>query len=456
MKRKRIGIFLLILVVAVALCGCKSSDYNKAASLFKAGDYDAAAEAFSALGDYKDSVAQVDIVLEAKAEAERAAAYEDAQALMASGDYGAAVAAFAALGEYQDSAARLAEATEAAFTRAEALLDDGDTAAAEALFAAMGPGIDSDRALFLRQSSALKNAAPGQTVQYGAYEQDNDTGNGPEEIDWIVLAVEDGRAMLVSSRALDVRPYHDLQSQINWEGSTLRAWLNGDFLNTAFSAYHQGRIADTQVLDYKTVGTDEDRSTEDKVFLLHPLEVAALLGSDGKAACEVTAYCAAAAGDADASVWQLRAGAAPSAYASIAGHENAFSNRPVDVPAGIRPAVWVALTDDAGSAAPGSAPSQMTVPGAGVPGPDDILGSGEAVAYPNDDAWLERVWLKCVNVPNRAYLRLAPVSGADFDGYVYDGEVVTTFARQDNYTLALTKDGRFGWITSSLLKNDHP
>lgn len=51
----------------------------------------------------------------------------------------------------------------------------------------------------------------GQLVRFGSYEQDNDTSNGKEPIEWIVLSVdeEQGRALLLSRYVLDRIPLYD-------------------------------------------------------------------------------------------------------------------------------------------------------------------------------------------------------------------------------------------------------
>lgn len=37
---------------------------------------------------------------------------------------------------------------------------------------------------------------PGAIIEYGMYEQDNDTGNGTEPIEWVVLAKEGSSALI--------------------------------------------------------------------------------------------------------------------------------------------------------------------------------------------------------------------------------------------------------------------
>ena len=50
-------------------------------------------------------------------------------------------------------------------------------------------------------------------------------------IDWRVLAVENNKALLISEKAVEKRPYNIKQKDVTWESCTLRKYLNGDFLN---------------------------------------------------------------------------------------------------------------------------------------------------------------------------------------------------------------------------------
>lgn len=47
----------------------------------------------------------------------------------------------------------------------------------------------------------------GSSIYFGQYEQDNNSGNGPEPIEWIVLDIQDDRALLISKYGLDIQPY---------------------------------------------------------------------------------------------------------------------------------------------------------------------------------------------------------------------------------------------------------
>ena len=95
----------------------------------------------------------------------------------------------------------------------------------------------------------LEEVAVGDVIEFGRYEQDGDKTNGEEAIEWRVLAVEDGKALIISEYALDAKPYNTEFVAITWEGCTLRNWLNDDFYKAAFSEKEQEWITLTQVIN---------------------------------------------------------------------------------------------------------------------------------------------------------------------------------------------------------------
>lgn len=100
-----------------------------------------------------------------------------------------------------------------------------------------------------------------------------------EPIKWRVLSVnEDGTdAFLMADQCLDSRPYHTEQSDtVTWETCSLREWLNGTFLQTAFSETEQGAIVKTEIDNSRSpyykegteVAEDNGISTQDTIYLL--------------------------------------------------------------------------------------------------------------------------------------------------------------------------------------------
>ena len=113
----------------------------------------------------------------------------------------------------------------------------------------------------------------GGIVTFGRYEQDGNKENGPEEIEWVVLDVQDGKALLLSKYGLEAKPYNTEYTDVTWETCTLRAWLNSDFLNQAYSAEEQSAILTTTVDNSSSQGYNDlisidGNNTQDKIFLL--------------------------------------------------------------------------------------------------------------------------------------------------------------------------------------------
>ncbi|MEI6579980.1 MAG: DUF6273 domain-containing protein, partial [Eubacteriales bacterium] len=94
--------------------------------------------------------------------------------------------------------------------------------------------------------------------------------NGKENITWLVLAVEDGKALLISEKVLEAKPYNDKKIDMTWETCTLRKWLNDDFLKDAFKIKERDLIIESTLLnkDNPKYGTPGGKDTKDKVFIL--------------------------------------------------------------------------------------------------------------------------------------------------------------------------------------------
>ncbi len=128
---------------------------------------------------------------------------------------------------------------------------------------------------FGEQANAGKDAGmiPGAVITFGRYEQDNDLENGPEAIEWIVLDVEDSKALLLSKYGLEVKQYNARYVATTWETCTIRKWLNGDFLQTAFTEEEQQAILITEVGNSPAQGhsryqANSGNNTQDQIFLL--------------------------------------------------------------------------------------------------------------------------------------------------------------------------------------------
>ena len=135
----------------------------------------------------------------------------------------------------------------------------------------------------------VKKASPviGDIVVFGHYDQDNDAANGKEDIDWLVLHKTGDALTLISRYALDCKPYNDVFVEVTWETCTLRKWLNGDFLNEAFTASEQAHLkrVDVPAEDNPYTGAEAGNNTRNMVYLLSIDDVNNLLASDDKRVC---------------------------------------------------------------------------------------------------------------------------------------------------------------------------
>ena len=136
--------------------------------------------------------------------------------------------------------------------------------------------------LFLSSCAVAEEAytipvpAVGDIVVIGSYEQDNVLDNGKEPLEWIVLEVneEEGKAWLMTKYCIDQAIFWHERVSRYWGNSTLREWMNGDFITETFTEAEQSVILTTVVKNEDRNGRSAARKdTEDKIYLLSKDEV---------------------------------------------------------------------------------------------------------------------------------------------------------------------------------------
>lgn len=172
--------------------------------------------------------------------------------------------------------------------------------------------------LFLARSSAENNLLEristtdvGYRVSFGEY---NDHSK------WIVLAVEEDRTLLLSENCIKNMPLDESDENASWDDSSLYAWLNGAYYDTAFSDAEKSIIS------------------EEGVFLLSSEEI-------GKYFYTYKANwfsCIARDADGEKTEWWLRSKAEDGGnlFVNAAGYLSEYGINP-SVSSGVRPAVWV-------------------------------------------------------------------------------------------------------------------
>ena len=348
---------VVVVMIACAIAWCIPNvivpmiNYHQAVAVRENGQYGEAAAVFAELGDYSDAAQQLS---ETK--------YQQAVALREAGQYDDAIAAFAELGDYSDAAQQLSEMKyqQANNLNAAARYDE-----AYAIYVTLTGYKDVDKLLAEDDNmiAAARDAkfAVGNYVSFGTYPQTK-AGNDATPIEWLVLARDGNKALLISRYGLDAQPYNKDNTSVTWETCTLRTWLNGMFYNKAFSSAEQAAILTTNVDNSKSQcysgwNTSGGNNTQDKVFLLSYAEASKYFGvtynsSNTKSRVAPTAYAIAqgagknssykTADGIDAGWWWLRSpGAYQSSAAGVRTGGSLFFNDVNYDSGSVRPALWV-------------------------------------------------------------------------------------------------------------------
>jgi len=279
-KRKKIiaittsiGVACIAFVVLLITVIIPKQKLNKAMGLIDSGDYEAAYAILEELGN-NDAIAS--------------SKYDHAISLIDSGDY---EAAYALLEEIGNSDA----ITSNKYERAVSLIGSGDYEGAYMLLDGLDYKDSSEQMARIKpeyEKVLLSKGDVGSYVFFGSYEQDNNTSNGNEDIEWLVLAKEDNKLLVISRYALDCQPYNTSHTDVTWETCSLSKWLNGTFISNAFSSDEQNMIQTTTVTADKNPNYDTPpgNNTTDKVFLLSIPEVNKYFSSGEARKCAPTDY----------------------------------------------------------------------------------------------------------------------------------------------------------------------
>ena len=196
----------------------------------------------------------------------------------------------------------------------------------------------------------LPEMMPGNTLLFGRYEQDGNRNNGKEPIEWLILSVDDGQALVTSLKMLEVKQYHKEQAEVTWEDSSLREWLNEDFYKNAFTEEEQDQILSVTIHtpDNPKFGTSGGNDTQDQIFLLSIDEAESLFSTGKSRAGEMTVWTKNNSDKVKASEsWWLRSSGEDPRYAAYVykSGEAAPAGNQVSVYAKVRPAFFLNISD---------------------------------------------------------------------------------------------------------------
>lgn len=115
----------------------------------------------------------------------------------------------------------------------------------------------------------------GDIITLGSYPQSDKYNGTVDPIEWKVLDKAEGKALVISVKGLDMVRVNEKYADVTWETSIQRAWMNGEFLEKAFTAEEKALILDTKVTTAgcEKCGTCGGADTTDKVFALSKEEI---------------------------------------------------------------------------------------------------------------------------------------------------------------------------------------
>ena len=179
---------------------------------------------------------------------------------------------------------------------------------------------------------------PNQTRQY-SYSYDPNTADTAywfkyEKVEWDVLTIENGYAMLISHKIINSQSY-SLTNNNNYESSSIRTWLNNTFYNEAFNTTEKEFIQETIV----------DNSAETtNVFLLSYQEASSFYSENSERVAFVTEYakCENVDSSATKGPWYLRShDSSTSAVNTIAAGGSLINYEAKLSYIGTRPVIWI-------------------------------------------------------------------------------------------------------------------
>jgi TolA-binding protein len=272
--------------------------------------------------------------------------YKEAVALMESENYEEAIAIFKELNGFRDSETKIDDAY---YEIAMKKLEEGEVVEALNILNSLNIVGIEDTVKELRQQ-LMENMEVGNTVVFGEYEQDGDSSNGREMLEWIVLDVEEDRALLISKYVIDAYRFDSSLETIYWENSEIRFWLNEIFVGNAFYQESPSDILPATVIShYLDEDPDDDieadaYETTDRLFLLSIDEVERYYPTEQTRT--VMATQAVRNGevlleDDGHSGWWLRDAGEDGTTYYIWGYDGSIVTSMNSIMQGIRPAMWI-------------------------------------------------------------------------------------------------------------------
>lgn len=154
------------------------------------------------------------------------------------------------------------------YTEAKELLRSGREAeAAKAMEIFLSLGQYRSSAAMAEKCRMMAEFQPGKTVAFGSWQG--------KPIRWRVADSSGKMRMLIAEEIVLERPYNDLRVDVYWQSTTLRKWLNKEFIQEAFNKEERLLLIATRRTNEpnEQFYTNAGLPTMDKVFVLSKQEL---------------------------------------------------------------------------------------------------------------------------------------------------------------------------------------
>ncbi len=342
-KKKEKGIILLaifvLICISIAVCfyyivlpkieysdNCRK--YKTACNMIDNGEYDSAIRKFRELNGFKESEDMIN-----KAD------YLKACELLENKEYDKAIEIFTNLQQNEKYEDAKEKKKEALYQKAGDLLDKSQYSDAKSIYIKLGNYKETKDKLFECNVGEIKNVNVGEYVDFGNYNKSTR---------WYVLKKDETGILVISVQAIDNGEFDEEGNNV-WKDSTIREWLNGEYLNEAFSDKERKMIRKTTVSNSFTNENGnviELEDTEDYIFLLSEQEFRDCFTFGGRI-CAPSNYLKEKSptinDDTTAVQWWLRSQGGDSTLASAVDESGHIDDMGISVKfkIGVRPVMWI-------------------------------------------------------------------------------------------------------------------
>lgn len=338
-KKVLLSIVVLALICAIAYISVffiiPEVKYKQAISMMDNQKYVEAIEAFQNMKEYKDSEDYLD-----------KCNYMYSLQLIDEGQYDLAIERLSSIETLENDQ----EIQKAKYLKAKSLIENGDYENATAVL----QEIDYQDSYELLKEISFKDIAVGKSLFLGKMDLDNEKENGLENIEWIVLDINGGKALLISKYVLFLKPFNNKPVQITWEKSPLRKYLNEDFIMNSFTDDERNMIMQTTVLaEWNQSNANREKynpgkNTIDRIFIPSYKEIVKYFNGVVESSVLDIAYSETVETSTynGASVfWVLRnPGLLPGCMSCVIGHKIQCDGLTINFAnTGVRPCMWIKI-----------------------------------------------------------------------------------------------------------------